>query len=180
MLPAFEKKEGVKVNVVTAGSGEVVNRATIEKDQPKADVIVTPSAGILPRGTPEDKILVLEWGADTDRFRPDARGPLPFTRPAGVLAIFAGAFRRWHGAASLVRAIKHLRARGVTGVSAVLIGEGPELAAAQAEAAGVDNVLFTGAVAHEAMPAAGVTGGISHIKIASVDRTIESLTAKFR
>jgi glycosyltransferase involved in cell wall biosynthesis len=126
----------------------------------KADVIVTPSAGILPRGTPEEKILVLEWGADTDRFRPDARGPLPFTRPPGVLAIFAGAFRRWHGATSLVRAVKHLRARGVTGFSAVLIGEGPELAAAQAEARGVDNVLFTGAVAHEAMPACLAAGDV--------------------
>ncbi len=41
VLPAFEKKEGVKVNIVTAGSGEVVNRATIEKDAPKADVLVT-------------------------------------------------------------------------------------------------------------------------------------------
>ena len=29
VLPAFEKKEGVKVNIVTAGSGEVVNRATV-------------------------------------------------------------------------------------------------------------------------------------------------------
>ncbi len=41
VLPEFEKKEGVKVSIVTAGSGEVVNRATIEKDAPKADVIVT-------------------------------------------------------------------------------------------------------------------------------------------
>lgn len=41
VLPAFEKKEGVKVNIVTAGSGEVVNRANIEKNSPKADVIVT-------------------------------------------------------------------------------------------------------------------------------------------
>ena len=41
VLPAFEKKEGVKVNIVTAGSGEVVNRATVEKDSPKADVLVT-------------------------------------------------------------------------------------------------------------------------------------------
>lgn len=41
VLPAFEKKEGVKVAIVTAGSGEVVNRATIEKDSPKADVLVT-------------------------------------------------------------------------------------------------------------------------------------------
>jgi 2-aminoethylphosphonate transport system substrate-binding protein len=41
VLPAFEKQEGVKVNIVTAGSGEVVNRATVEKDSPKADVLVT-------------------------------------------------------------------------------------------------------------------------------------------
>ena len=41
VLPAFEKQEGVKVNIVTAGSGEVVNRANVEKDSPKADVIVT-------------------------------------------------------------------------------------------------------------------------------------------
>ncbi|MDR0478214.1 MAG: 2-aminoethylphosphonate ABC transporter substrate-binding protein [Burkholderiaceae bacterium] len=41
VLPAFEKQEGVKVNIVTAGSGEVVNRANIEKDEPKADVLVT-------------------------------------------------------------------------------------------------------------------------------------------
>lgn len=41
VLPAFEKAEGVKVNIVTAGSGEVVNRANVEKDAPKADVIIT-------------------------------------------------------------------------------------------------------------------------------------------
>src|SRR5580704_7452478 len=41
VLPGFEKQEGVKVNIVIGGSGEVVNRATIEKDAPKADVLVT-------------------------------------------------------------------------------------------------------------------------------------------
>ena len=34
--------------------------------------------------------------------------------------------------------------------------------------------------AHEAMLAAGATGGISHVKIATVGRTMDSLTAKFR
>ena len=34
--------------------------------------------------------------------------------------------------------------------------------------------------AHEAMIAAGATSGISHVKVASVDRTMDSLTHKFR
>lgn len=41
VLPAFERQNNLKVEMVTAGSGAVVNRATIEKDSPKADVIVT-------------------------------------------------------------------------------------------------------------------------------------------
>ena len=43
-----------------------------------------------------------------------------------------------------------------------------------------DAVWATLRAAHEAMLAAGATGGISHVKIASVNRTIDSLTAKFR
>ena len=43
-----------------------------------------------------------------------------------------------------------------------------------------DEVWATLRAAHEAMLAAGATGGISHVKVASVDRTIESLTHKFR
>jgi uncharacterized protein YqgV (UPF0045/DUF77 family) len=43
-----------------------------------------------------------------------------------------------------------------------------------------DQVWATLRAAHEAMLAAGATGGISHIKVASVNRTIDSLTAKFR
>jgi hypothetical protein len=34
--------------------------------------------------------------------------------------------------------------------------------------------------AHEAMMIAGAGGGLSHVKIASVNRTMESLTHKFR
>jgi uncharacterized protein YqgV (UPF0045/DUF77 family) len=43
-----------------------------------------------------------------------------------------------------------------------------------------DAVWATLRAAHEAMLAAGATGGISHIKVASLDRTIDSLTARFR
>jgi hypothetical protein len=34
--------------------------------------------------------------------------------------------------------------------------------------------------AHEAMVAAGATGGISHVKVATVNRTMDSLTHNFR
>jgi uncharacterized protein (TIGR00106 family) len=43
-----------------------------------------------------------------------------------------------------------------------------------------DEVWATLRAAHEAMLAAGATSGISHVKIASVGRSMDSLTAKFR
>ena len=118
-----------------------------------SDVIVTPSAAILPRDTPRQKIVVVEWGADTERFHPGATGPLPFTRPQAALAVFAGAFRNWHGAINLARAIRLLQGRGRRDIGALFIGDGPELANVQAEAQGLENIVFTGAIPHERMPA---------------------------
>ena len=43
-----------------------------------------------------------------------------------------------------------------------------------------DAVWATLRAAHEAVLAAGATSGISHVKVASVNRTMESLTHKFR
>ena len=43
-----------------------------------------------------------------------------------------------------------------------------------------DEVWATLRGAHEAMLAAGATGGLSHIKVATVNRTMDSLTHKFR
>jgi uncharacterized protein YqgV (UPF0045/DUF77 family) len=43
-----------------------------------------------------------------------------------------------------------------------------------------DAVWATLRAAHEAMLAAGATSGISHIKIATVGRSMDSLTTKFR
>jgi uncharacterized protein YqgV (UPF0045/DUF77 family) len=43
-----------------------------------------------------------------------------------------------------------------------------------------DAVWDTLRAAHEAMLAAGADGGLSHVKIASVQRTMGSLTEKFR
>jgi len=119
----------------------------------QADVIVTPEPAILPPNTPSDKILRLEWGADTEQFRPDLRGAVPFARPAGTVAVFAGAFRGWHGAIHLANAIRELRARGRHDIGAVFIGDGPELPAVRSAAAGLPGIVFTGAIPHVQMPA---------------------------
>jgi glycosyltransferase involved in cell wall biosynthesis len=120
-----------------------------------ADLIVTPDAAILPRDVPPDRVLRLEWGADTDRFHPGAAGQPPFVRlDVATVAIFAGAFRTWHGAIHLVNAIRTLRDRGRKDVGAVLIGDGPELPRVRQAAAGIDTILFTGALPHDRMPAA--------------------------
>jgi glycosyltransferase involved in cell wall biosynthesis len=118
-----------------------------------SDLIVTPSAAILPRQTPRAKILELEWGADTERFTPGSRPVSPFPRPAPIVAIFAGAFRSWHGAIHLVEAIRQLRQRGRSDIGAVFVGDGPELLRTRRAAADLEGVLFTGSVAHEHMPA---------------------------
>ena len=116
-----------------------------------ADLIVAPAADIVPPSTPRSKVVELEWGADTDRFRPDTeRHP----RTSGLIAVFAGAFRSWHGAVSLVRAVRTLRSKGRRDITAVLIGDGPELARTREEARGVDGITFRSAIPHDLMPAA--------------------------
>jgi glycosyltransferase involved in cell wall biosynthesis len=119
-----------------------------------ADLVVSPSRAILPAWLPADRIVEIEWGADTERFHPGASGPVPFTRrPGAVVAVFAGAFRAWHGAVHLVDAIRGLRLRGAGTIDAVLAGDGPEAPRVRRAAEGLDGITFTGPVAHDAMPA---------------------------
>jgi starch synthase len=119
-----------------------------------SDLIVTPNPAILPPQTPASKILELEWGADTERFRPGIGGTVPFNRPADTVAVFAGAFRKWHGAIHIVTALRELRARGRADIGAVFIGDGPELDRVRDAAKGLTGVIFTGALPHDQMPAA--------------------------
>ena len=103
-----------------------------------AALIVTPSAAIVPASVGAERILEVEWGADTERFRPGAGGTVAFARrPGEILAVFAGAFRSWHGAIHLVEAMRELAGSGRLDVAAVLIGDGPELGAVRQAAAGL-------------------------------------------
>ena len=158
-----------------AGSGKaMLDRALIVEPMRRwrehlcaaADLIVAPAVDILPPSTPRSKVVELEWGADTDRFRPDVqRRP----DPGGVVAVFAGAFRSWHGAVSLVRAIRALRAKGRRDITAVLIGDGPELPRTREEARGVEGITFRGAIPHDLVPAAlaGADVGVAPFDVAA-------------
>jgi glycosyltransferase involved in cell wall biosynthesis len=118
-----------------------------------ADLIVTPSARIIPPDVPASKVHRTEWGADTTRFHPDASGAVPFSSTANeIVAVFSGAFRAWHGAIHLVEASRRLRERGRTDVTAVLVGDGPELPRVREAAAAVPGITVTGAVPHAQVP----------------------------
>jgi glycosyltransferase involved in cell wall biosynthesis len=118
-----------------------------------AELLVTPDATIVPAWVPRDRILEVEWGADTERFHPGARPEVPVPRtPDDTIAIFAGAFRTWHGAIKLVDAVARLRARGEHTLKAVFVGGGPELARTVRAAQGLEGVTFLGEVVHDEMP----------------------------
>ena len=117
------------------------------------DLFVTPSAAILPAWVDPARVLEIEWGADVDRFRPDAPRPAAFPRDSGrVWCVFAGAFRSWHGAAHLSAALARLHEAGDDRFGALLIGDGPERRAAEQAARGLPGVTFTGPVQHAEMP----------------------------
>jgi glycosyltransferase involved in cell wall biosynthesis len=121
----------------------------------QARLVVTPSAAILPSRLPRARVIELEWGADTDRFTPGATGRVPFTKaPGAIVAVFAGAFRAWHGAIQLVAAVRLLHGGGLDAFRAVFLGDGPERPAAMAAAGSDPRFVFAGAVPHEDVPAA--------------------------
>lgn len=121
----------------------------------RAAAFVTPTAAILPGFVPPEKVHVLPWGANTDRFRPDvepAAMPLPEGRP---VVAFVGSFRPWHGARTLVEAAAVLRRQGRHAPLFLMIGDGPEREEIEALVRGrglADDFRFVGSVAHAEVP----------------------------
>jgi len=112
-------------------------------------------AEILPDWIDRRHVLAVEWGADVHQFHPGADGPGRLSLdPARVWCVFAGAFRSWHGAAHLSSAMARLHAAGDGRFGAVFIGDGPKRHAAERAASAVPGIQFTGALAHDRLPAA--------------------------
>ena len=121
----------------------------------RAAAFVTPTAAILPPFVPSEKIHVLPWGANTERFHPEvapARIDLADARPA---IAFVASFRPWHGARMVVEAAAALRRRGRHAPYYLMIGDGPERAGIEALVmrSGLgEDFRFLGAIPHAAVP----------------------------
>ncbi len=109
-------------------------------------------------GIAANKIIVNPNGVDTEMFRPgvgggDVRRELGVS-PDDVLVGFVGTFGPWHGALTLAEAIKSISTkrsvRFLLVGSGVLHGEVVQLLRSESE---TGRVIFSGAVAHERVPA---------------------------
>jgi glycosyltransferase involved in cell wall biosynthesis len=114
-----------------------------------ADAIVTPLHTTVPAVIDRTRIHEHPWGADVDRFVP-ADPPHDPALPPTI--IFIGSFRAWHGARHGVAAARRVLDAGVA-CSFVFVGSGPQLAEAQALAAGYPDITFRGALPYADMPA---------------------------
>ncbi|MFN8505664.1 glycosyltransferase family 4 protein [Kouleothrix sp.] len=121
--------------------------------------IVTPLHTTVPPEIARAKIAELPWGANTSRF-PSAE----LARPTGIpTVVFLGSFRAWHGVVDFVKAAAMLLALG-RDCQFLLIGDGPERAAAERLAAAwPGRFTFTGAVPYDDVPAllAGAAVGVA-------------------
>ncbi len=122
--------------------------------------IVTPLHTTVPAAVDRRKIVELPWGANVEAFQPAAdpaasaalraRLGIPAARP---VVAFLGSFRAWHGVADFVAAAVQLLRAGAD-YHFLLIGDGPERAAAQESAASyAAHFSFVGSLDHTAVPA---------------------------
>jgi glycosyltransferase involved in cell wall biosynthesis len=122
-------------------------------------------------GVARDRIAVLRNGVDPDRFRPRSAEGAAVRDALGLggrpVVGFAGTLKPWHDVATLVRALS----LSGDGARLLVIGDGRERArlAATADAAGVPT-RFTGAVAHERVPAYLAALDVAVVPYAADDR----------
>jgi glycosyltransferase involved in cell wall biosynthesis len=111
--------------------------------------IVTPLHTTVPAEIPREKIVELPWGAAVERFQ-IADCDDQIQNP--TMVVFLGSFRSWHGVLDFMRAAVRLIADGGD-CRFLLIGDGPERAAAERLAAAwPGRFTFTGAVDYERVP----------------------------
>ena len=106
---------------------------------------------------PDEKIVVIENGANTDLLRPmeitKARKELKFDQDANYVC-FVGSLARWQGVEFLIHSA-HLILKGIPNTKFLVVGNGvmkKELMELAAKTDVSDNFIFTGAVPYEDVP----------------------------
>lgn len=124
-----------------------------------AERIVTPLHTTVPAEVERSRIVELPWGANVERFsRVQATRRVQGLRvelgiaPDRPVVVFLGSFRAWHGVGDFVAAGVRLL-EGGENVHLLLIGDGPERAAAEATVGRWhQRFTFAGSVAHDRVP----------------------------
>src|SRR5919204_18998 len=127
-----------------------------------SDALLTVSTAlqryVLAHGARLARTLVLPNAVDTVRFQPQADGAAARARlglaPDSVVVGFAGSLKPWHGTDTLLDAFATVH-EAVPAARLLIVGEGPQGKVLHERAAhlGLDTtVVFTGKVAHDAMP----------------------------
>jgi glycosyltransferase involved in cell wall biosynthesis len=138
-----------------AGSALHVERALLLS----ADHVLAVSRGVERwlhgLGVDRERVTVVPNGVDHHRFRPNGRARTDVREALGLDGMvvgFVGTLKPWHDVLTLVRALALFGASERPQL--LVVGDGPERGrlAAAAEDAGI-RATFTGAVAHESVPA---------------------------
>jgi glycosyltransferase involved in cell wall biosynthesis len=127
-----------------------------------SDAVLTVSTALrhyaLEHGARPARTLVLPNAVDTRRFHPQAAGTVARARLGlasdAFVVGFAGSLKAWHGTDVLLDAFAGMKDH-VPGARLLIVGEGPQGDALHARAARLGigrDVVFTGKVAHDAMP----------------------------
>ena len=144
-----------------------------ERCYARARKIVVVTEGIrqrlLERGVAADKIALIPNGANTDLFQPQPAAGQALRQELGLADAFVVLYAGIHGIAQglelLLDVARHLQ--NYTSIRFLFVGEGPMKAALliQAQAMGLSNVMFTGEVARERVPAFLSMAGVAVVPL---------------
>jgi glycosyltransferase involved in cell wall biosynthesis len=153
--------EARRWGVKRPGWGRLLERFGENPHLGAADVVLAVSDEVAQqvqeRGVPADRILVTPNGVDIHFFTPDAHGERvrDLHGLAGKFVVgWTGGFHKFHGLDLAIDAMASLR-QEIADLALLLVGDGVERMRLEQRAAdlGLDNVVFTGTVGHDEIPA---------------------------
>ncbi|MGN7613564.1 glycosyltransferase family 4 protein [Magnetococcales bacterium HHB-1] len=110
------------------------------------------------QGVQPQRIVVMPNGVDPEQFHPHIEGTIlrqKYQLENHFIVGFVGWIRPWHGVDRLIQAVATLKKEGIA-IKALIVGDGPavtDLKTLAEELNITPNIVFTGAIAREEIPA---------------------------